>query len=221
MQSKFKTPDPFTLEGVNFEGPSTIQSVLATRDFQGNPSDIHLSTYPRSGTTWTSNILIGMVYGADFLQNDFVFAEVFPYLEFDLNGITGLKNAEKVTKSPRMFKSHLPLHLANREIFSMSKKSIILVRNPKDVALSFFEFYRKSFLLKRYLKSPDISDFLDSFLEGKVNYGSWWNWTCNWIQHCRFFFFSFLYTNQASKNKYTNRIFVKKGLARFLTKNWS
>ena len=179
----------FYLEGVSIEGAYTEESILATKNFQSRQDDIYLLTYPRTGTTWTQNILVGMVYGLDELsqtgQSEMRFK--FPYLEicFEKEG-WGHEVANQITSSPRMLKSHMPSHLAPREIFSNLRKNIVVVRNPKDTALSLFKFYQTEPTLVGFKKTDDLDEFLlQIFLEGKLNCGSWWEWTKSWIEKCR------------------------------------
>jgi len=178
----------FTLEGVLFEGAYTEEIVLATKNFQGRPDDIHLSTYPRTGTTWTQNILVGMVYGLDELQKtgQVNMRFIFPYMEihFPDQG-PGIEIAKTITRSPRMLKNHLPSHLAPREIFTQKRRNIVVVRNPKDTALSYFKFYQTEPTLASFRKTEVLEEFLPMFLEGNVFYGSWWEWTKGWVKACR------------------------------------
>ena len=187
--------EPFVLEGILFEGSYTKEQILATQNFQGKSTDLHLTTYPRTGTTWTQNILIGLVYGVETLidHEKFELRELFPYMELNYrDGVIGYELANQITRSPRMMKNHLPVHLAPKEIFTLNRKNIIVVRNPKDTALSLKKFYQTNPNLMMHLKSDKLEDFLDRFLKGNVLCGSWWEWTKNWLKHCRYFVFPYL-----------------------------
>ena len=176
--------DSIVVEGILLQGGYTEKLIFETKNLQGRQGDIYLTTYPRSGTTWTQNLLIAMLYGTGTLQDEnFTLYKEFPYLELEVVG--GLKLANQISRNPRMMKNHLPIHLAPREIFTRRRKNIIVTRNPKATALSYFNFYQNNPALTPYLKSSKLSDFLDRFLTGEVNYGSWWNWTRHWLKHCR------------------------------------
>ena len=183
-----RTQNSFVLEGVKIEGAYSEESVLATKNFQGRESDIHLTSYPRTGTAWTQNVLVGMVYGLDLLDglDHSKMRPLFPYLEMKyMDGLSGLELANQITRVPRMVKNHLPPHLAPQEIFSLQRKNVVIARNPKDTALSYFKFYQTNPNLMKFYTSNGLEDFLDKFLEGDVAYGSWWIWTKNWIDKCR------------------------------------
>ncbi|XP_063723573.1 sulfotransferase 1A1-like isoform X2 [Symsagittifera roscoffensis] len=175
-------PYKFSIGDVHFVGAYTKETVLAAQNYQGSPDDIYLSTYPRSGTTWVQNFLIGLVYGCDALRDTKNFDEIFPYLEVDLNGVRGYEEAEKSLRRARLLKTHLPPHMAPSQLVFENRKQIIVVRNPKDVALSLFQFYQKQPVLKAALENKDLRAFLDDFLVGNVLYGSWWNWIDAWLR---------------------------------------
>ena len=181
----------FTLEGVLFQGSFSRESILKTRNFHGNPTDIYLSTYPRTGTTWTQNILIGLVFGLDKLRNSGPsdLGLLFPYLEFQApsSRTFGYERVKLMTESPRLFKHHLPTHLAPQEIFSQKRKNIVVLRNPKDTAVSLDKFYRNNPIYQKFCTSDNLDQFLDHFLEGDVIYGSWWRWTRDWVDVCRYY----------------------------------
>ena len=110
----------------------------------------------------------------------------FPNLELHfIDEGCGYKLAHQITRTPRMMKNHLPPHLAPREIFSHLRKNILVVRNPKDTALSHFNFYKTERTLKGFMKTDNLEEFLNLFLEGKVFYGSWWDWNKAWIKKYR------------------------------------
>jgi sulfotransferase len=57
-------------------------------------------------------------------------------------------------------------------------KRVYVVRNPKDVAVSFYHHHRSHKLLGQYQGTWD--DFLECFLNGHVVYGSWFDHTLGW-----------------------------------------
>ena len=83
--------------------------------------------------------------------------------------------------SPRMFKTHSPYFLMpGGEPTTSSAKYIYLARNPKDTAVSYFH-YSMSYML--YEHKGDWDDFFESFVSGKVAYGSWFEHVLPWWQH--------------------------------------
>lgn len=178
----------FTIDGLYIHGAYSEESIRRTQNLKGFEGDIHLSTYPRTGTTWTQNILIGLWHGPDHLdsigQSDMRY--LFPYLEiYFIDEGLGLDIADKMQTRPRFLKNHLPAYLAPREIFTHKRKNIVVLRNPKDTALSYYKFYQSEPTLKNYNPADNLEGFLDSFLAGKVSYGSWWDWTKSWVDSAK------------------------------------
>ena len=180
------TSTRFVCDGVLFEGPFTKESVQAAKNFQGLPDDIYVSTYPRSGTTWAQNIIIGMLYGLEVLENNesFEIRKLTPYLEANYGELYGCDLANQISRRPRLLKTHQSTNLAPPEIFSLKRKNVIVIRNPKDVSLSYYEFYHNNMFLKDFA-SPTLVEFLDRSLTGQVLNGSWWLWAKPWLDFCR------------------------------------
>ena len=68
--------------------------------------------------------------------------------------------------SPRLLKSHLPEHLLPAQIFSKKAKIVYVVRNPKDLAVSFYHFHKYVPELPQY---ESWDQFFDDFIVGKGN----------------------------------------------------
>ncbi len=137
-------------------------------DYKARPVDIFIGTYPRSGTTWMQMILYQLT--TDGEMNIGHIAEVCPWFE---RAAVNRRDLEKLP-SPRIFKSHLPY------LFTPKRKGkyIYVARNGKDVAVSFFNFYKSHF---RYRHGFDR--FFEDFLRGWVVYGSWFQHVRGWWRH--------------------------------------
>lgn len=152
--------------------------------------DIFVCTFPRSGTTWTQEIVwqiindgkidyrplhvrMPWVDGMPFAQTE------NPYL------VTSAEMIEKMFEcfpSPRVFKSHLPYDLVPKACGQAAKpqaRYIYVMRNPKDVAVSLFEFVAK--VSGREALSWD--ELFELFYQGKVYYGPWFDHVLSWWKH--------------------------------------
>ncbi|PSN52286.1 hypothetical protein C0J52_08323 [Blattella germanica] len=76
----------------------------------------------------------------------------------------------KDLQSPRCLKSHLPLQLLPKELWTVKPKIIYVAREPKDVAVSFYHHFR---FLGGYLGTCE--DFVEAFLAGLVGCGLFWD----------------------------------------------
>ena len=85
----------------------------------------------------------------------------------------GLKILEDMP-SPRLIKTHL-----RRDFFvqplAQKNKIIIVLRNVKDVLVSFYHHYPQvSF------EGRDFGDFFELFREKHLRYGDWYDWVLDW-----------------------------------------
>ena len=145
----------------------------------------------------SKHFLLGIKKGVSYL--DFkdgkqlsALSQEFPYLEMPFPK-PGYEIADEIDDLPRLMKTHLPSNLAPKEILSHKRKCIVVIRNPKDAALSLRKFYQNNVAqLVKFNKFKDLEDFLEHFLEGKVIYASWWRWNKAWIDIARYpFHFNF------------------------------
>ncbi|XP_056391673.1 sulfotransferase 1 family member D1-like [Hyla sarda] len=146
--------------------------------FQAKDGDLLIVTFPKSGTTWMSEILDLMIHNGDVTktQRGAIFERV-PFLEYaapDMPSGTEILNA---MESPRVIKSHLPVHLLPSSFWEKKCKILYMARNPKDVLVSYYHFYRMAIL------HPDpgtFEDFIQMFIEGEVAFGSWSDHVKDW-----------------------------------------
>ena len=123
------------IDGINvppFETPQRREDIRTK--FKIRPDDVLLATFPKSGTTWTQNI---MRY---FLLPDTVDSEkdldaIIPWIDLPWPPVEEIE----AMPSPRCIKSHCPAIWLD-DIFKGSKtnKIIFCYRNPKDVAVSLY-----------------------------------------------------------------------------------
>ncbi|KPK11211.1 MAG: hypothetical protein AMJ62_16385 [Myxococcales bacterium SG8_38] len=161
--------DALDLAVRNLENVRRIANFLRGRmEFRVRPSDVFISSYPRSGTTLTQWILYLLTHEAQ--PDPEHLTKVSPWFERSLAiGEVTAADLERFP-SPRVFKSHLP-----REWLPDGARYIYVERDPKDVLVSYFYFYRS------YLGfHGSFDDFYRRFMEGRVQYGSWFDHVAGW-----------------------------------------
>ncbi len=86
---------------------------------------------------------------------------------------------------PRLFASHSHYrHTAGGQPNTSPAKYICCARNPKDVAVAFYQHLTKRQGTDDRIEF-DLSwdEFVDHFLSGEVSFGSWWEHVPEWWAH--------------------------------------
>ena len=130
------------------------------RDFR--PSDAFVGSYPRSGSTWLRFMLLEILAGqASGFSNT---NEMLPDVGKHQSGAPVLPGNGRLIKTHERFRAEYA-------------KSIFLVRDPRDVALSEFAFHRAL-----GLADDDFDAYLEQFLRASVNpFGNWMSHTNSWL----------------------------------------
>ncbi|XP_062577423.1 amine sulfotransferase-like [Saccostrea cucullata] len=125
-------------------------------------------SYPKSGTRWTYEICYMLKNG-----NSEYMDRLVPCFDFNPREEIDIAQRTNGVHTSHMYPRHLPKHLLERRC-----KIIHVFRNPKDVAVSYFNFTKKL----RYYNTVDMSfsDFLRHFISGEVPCGGWIDWIKEW-----------------------------------------
>lgn len=96
-----------------------------------------------------------------------------PWIETE-SGFEDLKTME----SPRLVSTHLPIHIFPKSIHTTKGKVIYLMRNPRDVLVSGYYFWN----FVKFVENPkSLQEYFESFLDGNVVYGSWFEHIRGWL----------------------------------------
>lgn len=129
------------------------------------PDDIFIVSYPKSGNTWTRFLIANLVYPEarpDFANINRIIPDPEALSKRHLNRLP----------RPRIIKSH--------QYFDPRYKRVILVvRDPRDVALSQYYFHRKRTLIG---DDYPIERFVRRFVAGETSpYASWGENVAGWL----------------------------------------
>ena len=142
--------------------------------------DVWIASYPKSGTTWTQQIVKLLQNGGkddgrkitdaipfvDMVTKDPIF-----YYQVNLSELP----------FPRAFKSHFTYDLMPCGPPNTKPcKYIYVARNPKDISVSLFHFFQANKVLP---PEATWSDFFSTFINGDVGYGSWFDHVLGWWRH--------------------------------------
>jgi hypothetical protein len=153
----------------NLNNAARVARFLRGRmELEVRPTDVFVSSYPRSGTTLVQWILYLLTHEEQ--PDPAHLTEVSPWFERSL-AIGDLTAADLDRfPSPRVFKSHLP-----REWLPDGARYIYVERDVLDVLVSYFHFYRA------YLGfTGSMNDFYSRFMDGRLQYGSWFEHLAGW-----------------------------------------
>ncbi len=140
---------------------------VAGRDFAIHSDDTFIVSYPRSGNTWTRFLVANLLYP----RAEVTFATIESQVpDSEAQSRLQLRRLPR----PRFIKSHQYFHPRYRKV-------VYIVRDPRDVALSYYDFQRK------YRQIPDaypLADFVSDFVGGRMisaDYGTWRENVASWI----------------------------------------
>jgi hypothetical protein len=159
--SKFRTLLGRTRVAVNFAlgRQAMVKSVTKYDD------DVWIVSYPRSGNTWTRFLIANLIANGEPVDWSSIERQVPDiYLNQDA--------ALRALPRPRYLKSHEAYRPDYRRV-------VLIVRDPRDVAVSYYRFLQKSHYLP--VDAP-LADFMTLFFEGQFDsYGSWGENVGSWL----------------------------------------
>ena len=157
------------VNGLYFWAPFKDSNILEAMNYKPLDEDIFIATYPKSGTTLMQNLVFLLKNKGEYPIN-FNLRDYVPFID-----IEGLKCLEKLSR-PRLLKTHLPF---DKMVFNENAKYIFICRNPFDVCNSFY--YHKKMMPAAYDFHGSFDEFFNRFIEGKVDFGNYFDHLNGWF----------------------------------------
>jgi hypothetical protein len=162
------------IEGMRFTPELYNREVVyEAMNYVARPDDIFIATPPRSGTTWMQIIVYALLnHGRAFDDdiNDYIARN--PFLE--MHG----KQAVENMPGPGAIKTHLLFDLMP---YHPNAKYICVIRNPKDVCVSFHRFVTS--IKGGSLNGVTFDRLFDRFLTGKTCHADFYEYLIPYWSH--------------------------------------
>jgi len=168
------------LEGLVMPPYITPDRYGLSRTIETRPGDICFTGFPKSGSTWLSYVLLLLVHNGAVPSDETLRSS----LHWVASSFTYPRSRDELDSlpSPRIFKSHMPFHMAVGGNPAQSPcKHIYIARNPKDVCVSYYHFEREKSWAGEY--DGPWEHWLEMFLSGKVQRGDWADHVLSWWEH--------------------------------------
>ncbi|XP_058805332.1 sulfotransferase 1C4-like [Phymastichus coffea] len=207
-------------------------------NFEVNRDDTWIVTYPRSGTTWTQELIWLLSHDLNFETAKSVpLVKRFPFLELSMaindSCLKGIRDENKANPeiqclmsnveltyeiarsmpTPRFIKTHFPLSLMPN-ILNSNCKVVYVARNPKDMAVSYYHFHKT---VKAYDYCGDFETFWNYFQNDKVSWSPYWEHLKEGWKHRHDPNFLFLFYEEMNHDL----LAASKRVAKFLGKSYT
>lgn len=158
-----------THKGMSLTWPFTAE-LEQWEEFEAEESDIWVASLPRSGTTWTQEIVHSLLHlhRMDEADNK-TLSEAFPFFEMATpgNDNKGTLAAIEALPRPRTIKTHFAYDALPESVKDAESRIIYVCRNPKDVAVEYYQFIR-SWSFVEAQEEYKFEDFLQSLMDSKL-----------------------------------------------------
>ena len=148
------------------------EGIAHAEAFVPRADDVIISTYAKAGTTWMQQIAHGLRTKGDMDFGEIT--DVVPWIELAYDVGWDIVGEQKAT--PRAYKTH-------HDYSSVPKgaRYIWVVRDPKDTAVSFYNFMN-GWILER--DAVSIDDFVQQFFLERPAPRDYWSHLISWWQVC-------------------------------------
>ncbi|KAF6270083.1 sulfotransferase family 1C member 2 [Rhinolophus ferrumequinum] len=195
LTAELRRPQLREVAGIPLQA-TTVGNWSQIQNFEAKPDDLLICTYPKSGTTWIQEIVDMIEQNGDvekcqraIIQHRHPFIEwarppqlsvphemLVLHRHFLLTCIEGVEKANAMP-SPRTIRTHLPIQLLPPSFWENNCKFLYVARNVKDCMVSYYHFQR----MNQMLPDPGTwEEYFESFISGKVGWGSWYDHVKGW-----------------------------------------
>ncbi|XP_059504680.1 sulfotransferase 6B1-like [Stegostoma tigrinum] len=157
----------------------SVQTLQALGNFQARPEDLVISSYPKCGFNWV-NLLLWDI--ATVNQNESKDGKPGDLSKIKLLEFESARSYEmmKSFPSPHIYGTHNHYNNLPPSIIEKKTKILVVFRNPKDNAVSYYHFCQNNPLLPN---SASWDEFFRKYMTGEVCWGSYFDNAVVWEKH--------------------------------------
>ncbi|KAJ8392399.1 hypothetical protein AAFF_G00075240 [Aldrovandia affinis] len=147
------------------------ENLQALEKMEARPDDVLLVAYPKCGFSWMVGVLQKIMVAATGVEKE---AKCDPLLEFLC---PEMQKMVSECPSPRLLGTHLHPKNIPASFTAKKTKMLVMFRNPKDTAVSYFHFTNNN----PFLPNAECWDkFYSEFMSGDVAWGSYFDHALAW-----------------------------------------
>lgn len=168
----------YEYQGFCYHSMKSLEGVMnAQQHFKARADDILLTTYPKSGTTWLKALVFAIINRTIYDHSSHPLLtsnphDCVPFLELNLFWSKPFVDPDSIP-SPRILATHVAYPALPESVVSSGCKMVYILRNPKDLLISFSHFVNNMRENKGLPPIP-LHVLFDSFCKGLSPFGSYW-----------------------------------------------
>ncbi|XP_077521314.1 sulfotransferase ssu-1-like isoform X3 [Amblyomma americanum] len=160
------------VDGVYLSKSFPVESVRSALGYKAQPGDLFIVSYPKCGTTWMQHIVYNIINNQPPPRSMLASMIEMPFLEAQ-----GAEAVEDMRR-PGPIKTHMSFRF---QPYCSDSKYIYVTRNPYDCCVSFF--YHTRDMPDYHFQDGTFDQFYEMFLEGKVDFGDYFDHLLSWYEH--------------------------------------
>ncbi|XP_067844767.1 sulfotransferase 6B1-like [Heptranchias perlo] len=179
--SKLQSEDLlFRYNGVLY--PAVLSSVETLQElprFEARSGDMMIASYPKCGFNWVNQLLQDIASANQNESEEVKLDTHFKVLLLEFED-SSRREMMKNYPSPRVYGTHHHYENLPQSVFEEKTKVLVVFRNPKDNAVSYYHFCQNNPLLPSF---ASWDEFFKKYMIGEVGWGSYFDHALIWEKH--------------------------------------
>ncbi|KMZ64284.1 Aryl sulfotransferase [Zostera marina] len=158
--------------------PIMVNSLVAQKHFVGRPTDVFVSSLPKSGTVWLKDLVCKITSrGGDLDNKNDLFSphHKVPFLELQVYASEDNMLDIDSLPSPRLLSTHIPYPSLPASLINSGCPIVYIWRDPKAIFVSDWHFFNNIVPSKLGENIPTIEERFECFCNGYSKFGPYWD----------------------------------------------